>query len=237
MAVPRNIDEQWRLRRAIRAIQRAVDEIGVITREGSLKDATFVKVPRQRNKKEENDAIKTHETPEGWEEKPHKLAQKDLDACWAKKGAQTFFGYKNHIKMDKDIEIAADDAPVVALTDIPAGAEIVFGAGCATAAGGTAKEAGTAPEGGETDDAAEDTTDADAGAEDDGSNAGATATTDGATAYAPGGKPMNGAMSNGGEGDGENPGGDAGSADCEPAQTESEPEGGATDAPSGAQGE
>ena len=80
-------------------------KIGVITREGSIEDATFVEVPRQHNKKEENEAIKAHETPEGWEEQPHKLAQKDLDARWAKKGNQSYFGYKNHIKADQTSKI------------------------------------------------------------------------------------------------------------------------------------
>ena len=75
--------------------------IGVITREGSIEDATFVDVPKQRNKKEEDLAIKSHETPEGWEDEPHKLAQKDLDARWAKKGAETHYDYKNHVKIDK----------------------------------------------------------------------------------------------------------------------------------------
>ena len=84
---------------------RRLEEIGVITREGSLKDATFVDVPRQRNKKEDNDAIKANEIPEGWEEEPHKLAQKDLDARWAKKGDETHFGYKNHISVDKASKI------------------------------------------------------------------------------------------------------------------------------------
>jgi len=77
-------------------------KIGVITREGSIQDATFVEVPRQRNKKAENEAIKANETPAGWEEEPHKLAQKDLDARWTKKGDETYYGYKNHVKMDKD---------------------------------------------------------------------------------------------------------------------------------------
>jgi len=80
-------------------------KIGVITREGSIEDATFVDVPKQRNKKEENEAIKANETPEGWEDEPDKLAQKDLDARWAKKGNETHFGYKNHIKIDKDSKI------------------------------------------------------------------------------------------------------------------------------------
>ena len=79
--------------------------IGVITREGSIEDATFVEVPKPRNKKEETEAIKAHETPEGWEDEPHKLAQKDLDARWAKKGNKSYFGYKNHIKADKTSKI------------------------------------------------------------------------------------------------------------------------------------
>jgi len=80
-------------------------KLGVITREGSIDDATFIDVPKQRNKKEENEAIKNHETPEGWEEQPHKLAQKDMDARWAKKGKETHFGYKNHVKVDRTSKI------------------------------------------------------------------------------------------------------------------------------------
>jgi len=80
-------------------------KIGVIMREGSIEDATFVDVPKQRNKKEEDQAIKALEMPEGWEDEPHKLAQKDLDARWAKKGAETHYGYKNHVKADKASKI------------------------------------------------------------------------------------------------------------------------------------
>jgi transposase, IS5 family len=32
--------------------------------------------------------------------KPHKLAQKDIDARWTKKNINTFYGYKNHVKAD-----------------------------------------------------------------------------------------------------------------------------------------
>ena len=32
--------------------------------------------------------------------KPHKLAQKDIDARWTKKNNNTFYGYKNHVKAD-----------------------------------------------------------------------------------------------------------------------------------------
>ena len=41
--------------------------MGVVKREGSLVDATFVDVPKQRNTREENKKIKGGEIPEEWE--------------------------------------------------------------------------------------------------------------------------------------------------------------------------
>jgi hypothetical protein len=52
---------------------------------GQIVDATIVSAPRQRDTREENAAIKAGRTPEGWEEKPAKNAQKDKDARWTKK--------------------------------------------------------------------------------------------------------------------------------------------------------
>jgi transposase, IS5 family len=43
-----------------------------------------VSVPKQRNTREENEAIKAGEMPEGWEQQPAKNAQKDKDARWTK---------------------------------------------------------------------------------------------------------------------------------------------------------
>lgn len=64
-------------------------------------DASFVQVPRQRNTREENKHIKeTGTAPNEWKVKPHKLAQKDVDARWTKKNNTTFYGYKNHVKAD-----------------------------------------------------------------------------------------------------------------------------------------
>ena len=57
--------------------------------------------PKQRNTKEENETIKAGETPEGWEKQPAKNAQKDKDARWTKKNDESFYGYKNHIGVDK----------------------------------------------------------------------------------------------------------------------------------------
>jgi transposase, IS5 family len=56
---------------------------------------------KQRNTREENKAIKNNETPEHFLANPHKLAQKDLDARWTKKNGETFYGFKNHIEIDK----------------------------------------------------------------------------------------------------------------------------------------
>jgi IS5 family transposase len=73
---------------------------GYIARGGQMVDATIVPVPRQRNTREENAAVKAGQTPEDWEKKPAKLRQKDLDARWTKKHAKSHFGYKNHVNAD-----------------------------------------------------------------------------------------------------------------------------------------
>lgn len=80
---------------------------GLITHKGTIIDATFVDVPRQRNRREENQKIKAGEIPEDWEkpENASKLAQKDTDARWAKKGNETHFGYKDHVKCDADSKL------------------------------------------------------------------------------------------------------------------------------------
>ena len=70
-------------------------------RGGQIIDATIVSVPKQRNTKEENEAIKAGKTPEGWEQQPAKNAQKDKDARWTKKNDASFYGYKNHLGVDK----------------------------------------------------------------------------------------------------------------------------------------
>lgn len=73
---------------------------GYIARGGQIVDATLVPVPRPRNTREENDAVKAGQTPEGWEKAPAKSRQKDKDARWTKKHGKSFFGYKNHVNVD-----------------------------------------------------------------------------------------------------------------------------------------
>ena len=81
-----------------------MEQHGVITRTGSIVDASFVDVPRQRNTRDENKTLKEGGIPEAWlsEENIYMLSQKDTDARWAKKNDEVHFGYKDHIKADKD---------------------------------------------------------------------------------------------------------------------------------------
>src|SRR5260370_11051335 len=77
-----------------------LEAAGYIARGGQIIDATIVSVPKQRNTQEENEAIKAGKTPEGWEQRPAKNAQKDKDARWTKKNDESFYGYKNHVDED-----------------------------------------------------------------------------------------------------------------------------------------
>src|SRR5262249_26308229 len=56
---------------------RHLEAAGYIARGGQIIDATIVSVPKPRNTKEENEAIKAGKMPEGWEKQPAKNAQKD----------------------------------------------------------------------------------------------------------------------------------------------------------------
>lgn len=84
-----------------------LEKKGLITRTGSIIDASFVDVPKQRNNKEDNDSIKKGELPEEWKKEgnENKVAQKDIDARWTKKNNETHYGYKNHVKADKDSKL------------------------------------------------------------------------------------------------------------------------------------
>jgi IS5 family transposase len=77
-----------------------LNELGLLVNEGKIVDASFVEVPRQRNKKEENEKIKSGKGDELWNDNPHKRGQKDIDARWTEKGGQRFYGYKDHAKID-----------------------------------------------------------------------------------------------------------------------------------------
>ncbi len=73
---------------------------GLIFNEGKLVDASFTVAPRQRNTREENQKIKDGEGDDLWNDQPNKKRHKDIDGRWTKKNNETFYGYKNHAKVD-----------------------------------------------------------------------------------------------------------------------------------------
>jgi IS5 family transposase len=75
-----------------------LNESGFRAQKGQIVDASIVKVPTQRNTREEQEHIKAGETPKDWNEP--KKRQKDVEARWTKKNGKSFFGYKNHISVD-----------------------------------------------------------------------------------------------------------------------------------------
>ena len=101
---------------AVDALFRRFDDAlrasGFLAMSGQIIDATIVAAPKQRNTDAEKQAIREGRIPDGWKEKPAKLAQKDRDARWTIKytkakpkedGAPRVdlaipaFGYKNHV--------------------------------------------------------------------------------------------------------------------------------------------
>jgi IS5 family transposase len=75
-------------------------QAGLIASCGKIIDASFIEAPKQRNRRHENEQIKRGEVPERIAKKPRRACQKDLDARWTQKGGVSYYGYKNHIKMD-----------------------------------------------------------------------------------------------------------------------------------------
>lgn len=80
---------------------------GLLLGKGKIVDASFIEVPKQRNTKEENKTIKEGNIPDEWakEENAPMLAQKDTDARWTMKNKQTFYGYKDHVKVDAETKL------------------------------------------------------------------------------------------------------------------------------------
>jgi len=94
----------------------ALRAAGFLAMSGQIIDATIVAAPKQRVTDGEKKAIREGRIPDGWEEKPAKLAQKDRDARWTIKYTKAkpredaaprvdlaipAFGYKNHVSIDR----------------------------------------------------------------------------------------------------------------------------------------
>ena len=90
---------------------------GYLALAGQLVDATIVAAPKQRTSKAEKQAIREGRMPEGWQDKPAKLRQKDRDARWTVKYTKAkvredgskprvdiaipMFGYQSHLSADR----------------------------------------------------------------------------------------------------------------------------------------
>ena len=82
------------------ALNSQIESAGYIPRKGQIVDASIVEAPRQRNSRNENDRIKSGQTPDDWSEP--KRRQKDVEARWTKKHGRNYYGYKNHISVDRE---------------------------------------------------------------------------------------------------------------------------------------
>ena len=84
-------------------VQQQLQQQGYMARCGQIVDASLVQAPVQRNKRDEADIVKEDTMPLAW--KPHKRAQKDVDARWTKKHGKSYFGYKLHASVDKRYQL------------------------------------------------------------------------------------------------------------------------------------
>ncbi len=101
----------WRFRDNLIKVQLAeklfevfgdyLEEANLIAYKGKLLDASFINAPIQGNTKAKNKTVKAGDAPTNWKNDSNKLRQKDLDATWTKKGKQSYYAYKTHIKVDK----------------------------------------------------------------------------------------------------------------------------------------
>jgi len=87
---------------------------GIVANKGSIVDTAIVKAPIQRNKRVENDDIKQGKPPDHWSDK--KKSHSDTDANWTAKHGKPYFGYKNHIKIDRKTKIITRTFTTIAST-------------------------------------------------------------------------------------------------------------------------
>lgn len=87
-------------RKLFEAFGQVLEGKGIIAREGSIVDASFVDAPRQRNNRDQNQRIKLGERPEEFDANPAVGRQKDSEARWTKKNHEVHYGWKNHVKAD-----------------------------------------------------------------------------------------------------------------------------------------
>lgn len=82
----------------------------MILQGGMILDASFIEKPRQHFTKAEKEALEQEKRPESWEkpENQARVRQKDTDARWTKKNNRSYFGYKDHVKVDAKSKLIMD---------------------------------------------------------------------------------------------------------------------------------
>jgi IS5 family transposase len=71
---------------------------GFRAQKGQIVDASIIRVPTQRNSRDENTDLKAGKPISSWSDS--KKRQKDTEARWTKRQGIAFFGYKNHVSID-----------------------------------------------------------------------------------------------------------------------------------------
>jgi len=111
------LTEAGAIRRLFEAFDQQLRAAGYLAMGGQIIDASLVSAPKQRNTKDEKEAIKAGKSAsEIWPDEPAKAAQKDVDARWTVKIGRpkdtdaprsvpelaiAVFGYKSHIGIDR----------------------------------------------------------------------------------------------------------------------------------------
>ncbi len=101
------LEEHKLIRKLFDKFNAFLAESGFVAKKGQIVDATIVRVPTQRNTRDENKAIKEGNPPvENWSDA--KKRQKDTDARWVQKNGKNYYGYKNHVEADVNYKIIRD---------------------------------------------------------------------------------------------------------------------------------
>lgn len=97
-----NITNKGLVEQVFNLFHKYLEDNHLIVNEGKIIDASFTLAPIQRNTPEENEKIKEGKGGELWSSKKekHKKSHKDVDARWTKKNNVSYYGYKNHAKVD-----------------------------------------------------------------------------------------------------------------------------------------
>ena len=93
--------EKGKIKNLFNKFKKELKKNKLLVNEGVIVDASIIESQKTNNTRDERDFIKELERPpQEWSN--GKKRQKDIDAKWTKKRNKSYFGYKNHIKIDKN---------------------------------------------------------------------------------------------------------------------------------------